>query len=91
MKLVDELRARGFIEQMTYPEELEEKLNDGKLTFYAGFDCTADSLTVGHYLLICLFKHLQKHGHKMARMMMTPPMEGTPIFFTPNGSMLASR
>lgn len=64
MKLVDELRARGFIEQMTYPEELEEKLNDGKLTFYAGFDCTADSLTVGHYLLICLFKHLQKQGHK---------------------------
>ena len=64
MKLVDELRARGFIEQMTYPEELEEKLNDGKLTFYSGFDCTADSLTVGHYLLICLFKHLQKHGHK---------------------------
>ena len=42
MKLVDELRARGFIEQMTYPEELEEKLNDGKLTFYAGFDCTAE-------------------------------------------------
>lgn len=64
MKLVDELRKRGFIEQMTYPEELEDKLNNGKLTFYAGFDCTADSLTVGHYLLICLFKHLQKAGHK---------------------------
>lgn len=64
MTLVEELKARGFIEQMTYEDELIDKLNNSKMTFYAGFDCTADSLTVGHYLLICLFKHLQNAGHK---------------------------
>lgn len=64
MTLVEELKARGFIEQMTYEDELTDKLNNSKMTFYAGFDCTADSLTVGHYLLICLFKHLQNAGHK---------------------------
>lgn len=64
MKLVEELRARGLIDQMTYPEELEEILNNDKLTFYVGFDCTADSLTAGHYLVITFMKRLQQHGHR---------------------------
>ncbi|MDO5716497.1 MAG: tyrosine--tRNA ligase [Tissierellia bacterium] len=63
MRLVDELKARGLIDQMTYPEELEKKLNDEKIVFYAGFDCTADSLTVGHYFLLTQMKRLQNAGH----------------------------
>ncbi len=64
MKLVDELKDRGLIYQMTYPEELEQKLNEESITFYVGFDCTADSLTAGHYLVITLMKRLQMAGHK---------------------------
>ncbi len=64
MKLVEELRARGLIDQMTYPEELEEKLNNDNVTFYVGFDCTADSLTAGHYLVITLMKRMQMAGHR---------------------------
>lgn len=81
MKLVEELRARGLIDQMTYPEELEEKLNNDKVTFYVGFDCTADSLTAGHYLVITLMKRMQMAGHKPIAMI----GGGTTLIGDPSG------
>ncbi|MBU2512121.1 tyrosine--tRNA ligase [bacterium] len=62
MKLFDELQKRGFIDRMTH-EELPEKLNNGGLTFYVGFDPTADSIHVGHFAMFNLMRILQKHGH----------------------------
>ena len=49
MTIYDELKARGLIAQVTDEEEIKEVINNGKATFYIGFDCTADSLTAGHY------------------------------------------
>lgn len=63
MKLYDELVARGYIEGMTH-EDLKEKLNQGGMTFYVGFDPTADSIHVGHFAMFNLMRLLQKHGHK---------------------------
>ena len=64
MKLYDELKARGLIAQVTNEEEISEMINNGKATFYIGFDCTADSLHVGHFMALCLMKRLQMAGNK---------------------------
>lgn len=64
MKFTEELKLRGLIADMVNPEVLEKKLDNEKLTFYAGFDCTADSLTLGHYFLITVFKRFQLQGHR---------------------------
>ena len=64
MKLSEELRARGFIAQMTDEQEIFDLIDNGKAIFYIGFDPTADSLTVGHFLQLVLMKHLQKAGNK---------------------------
>ena len=64
MKLSEELRARGFIAQMTDEQEIFDLIDNGKAVFYIGFDPTADSLTVGHFLQLVLMKHLQKAGNK---------------------------
>ena len=64
MKLSEELRARGFIAQMTDEQEIYDLIDNGKAVFYIGFDPTADSLTVGHFLQLVLMKHLQKAGNK---------------------------
>ena len=56
MKLYDELKARGLIAQVTNEEEISEMINNGKATFYIGFDPTADSLHVGHFMALCLMK-----------------------------------
>lgn len=64
MKVYDVLEKRGFIDQATYPEELRELLNTGSIPFYIGFDTTADSLTLGHFLQIRVMQHMQKAGHK---------------------------
>ena len=64
MKLYDELVARGLIAQVTNEEEIREMINNGKATFYIGFDPTADSLHVGHFMALCLMKRLQMAGNK---------------------------
>ena len=62
--VLDVLRERGYIEQITHPEELEELLSNKKVPFYIGFDPTADSLHVGHFVSMMVASHMQKAGHK---------------------------
>ena len=64
MTLYDELVARGLIAQVTNEEEIKNLINNGKATFYIGFDPTADSLHVGHFMALCLMKRLQEAGNK---------------------------
>ena len=64
MTLYDELVARGLIAQVTNEEEIKKMINEGKATFYIGFDPTADSLHVGHFMALCLMKRLQMAGNK---------------------------
>ena len=64
MTLYDELVARGLIAQVTDEETIKELINNGKATFYIGFDPTADSLHVGHFMALCLMKRLQMAGNK---------------------------
>ena len=64
MKLYDELVARGLIAQVTDEEKVREMIDNGKATFYIGFDPTADSLHVGHFMALCLMKRLQMAGNK---------------------------
>ena len=64
MKVYDELVARGLIAQTTDEEEIKELVNNGKAVFYIGFDPTADSLHVGHFMALCLMKRLQMAGNK---------------------------
>ena len=64
MKLYDELVARGLIAQVTNETEIREMIDNGKATFYIGFDPTADSLHVGHFMALCLMKRLQMAGNK---------------------------
>ena len=64
MELYDELTARGLIAQVTDENEIKELINNGKAVFYIGFDPTADSLHVGHFMALCLMKRLQMAGNK---------------------------
>ena len=64
MTIFDELKARGLLAQLTDEEEIKELINNGKDTFYIGFDPTADSLHVGHFMALCLMKRLQMAGNK---------------------------
>lgn len=64
MQIYEELKARGLIAQVTNEEEIREMVNAGKATFYIGFDCTADSLTAGHFMALTLMKRLQMAGNK---------------------------
>ena len=64
MTIYDELKARGLIAQVTDEEEIKDLINNGKATFYIGFDCTADSLTAGHFMALTLMKRLQMAGNK---------------------------
>ena len=64
MQIYEELVARGLIAQVTNEEEIRELINNGKATFYIGFDPTADSLHVGHFMALCLMKRLQMAGNK---------------------------
>ena len=64
MTIYDELKARGLIAQVTDEEEIKELVNNGKATFYIGFDCTADSLTAGHFMALTLMKRLQQAGNR---------------------------
>ncbi len=64
MQIYEELKARGLIAQVTNEAEISEMVNNGKATFYIGFDCTADSLTAGHFMALTLMKRLQQAGNR---------------------------
>ena len=64
MTIFEELKARGLLAQLTDEEEIKELINQGKATFYIGFDPTADSLHVGHFMALCLMKRLQMAGNR---------------------------
>ena len=64
MNVFDTLKARGFIKQTIYEEDLYKKLGSEKVTFYVGFDPTADSLHIGHYIPIMAMAHMQRAGHR---------------------------
>lgn len=64
MNLFEELENRGFIKQMTHEDEIKKIVNDDSVVFYIGYDPTADSLTVGHFVTLMFMAHMQKYGHK---------------------------
>ena len=64
MGIYEELQERGLIAQVTDEQEIRELVNSGKARFYIGFDCTADSLTAGHFMALTLMKRLQEHGNQ---------------------------
>ena len=64
MEIFEELKERGLLAQLTDEKEIRELINSGKATFYIGFDCTADSLTAGHFMALTLMKRLQQAGNK---------------------------
>ena len=64
MQIYEELQKRGLIAQVTDEEEIRELINNGKAKFYIGFDCTADSLTAGHFMALTLMKRLQQAGNQ---------------------------
>ena len=64
MSLFEELESRGFIKQMTHEYEIKKNINEDKVVFYIGYDPTADSLTVGHFVTLMFMAHMQKYGHK---------------------------
>ena len=66
MQIYEELIARGLIAQVTNEDEIKKMVNEGKATFYIGFDPTADSLHVGHFMALCLMKRLQMAGNRPA-------------------------
>ena len=63
MTLYEELKARGLVAQVTDEDEVSRLINEGKAKFYIGFDCTADSLTAGHFMALTLMKRLQSAGN----------------------------
>jgi len=81
MTLFEELGRRGLIAQMTHPQEIEKRLEKGSLTFYIGFDATADSLHVGHLLQLMIMKRMQMHGHMPMLLLGT----GTTMVGDPSG------
>ena len=81
MKIYEELVERGLIAQVTNEEEIREMVNNGKATFYIGFDCTADSLHVGHFMALCLMKRLQMAGNKPIALI----GDGTTLIGDPSG------
>lgn len=64
MSVFNVLKERGYIQQMTHEDEIRELLEKEKVTFYIGFDPTADSLTIGHFLQLMVMSHMQRHGHR---------------------------
>ena len=81
MQIYEELVARGLIAQVTNEEEIRKMVNSGKATFYIGFDCTADSLHVGHFMALCLMKRLQMAGNKPIALI----GDGTTLIGDPSG------
>ena len=74
MGVYEELQARGLIAQVTDEDEIKEMVNNGKATFYIGFDPTADSLHVGHFMALCLMKRLQMAGTRPIALLAAEPV-----------------
>jgi len=81
MTLYEDLTRRGLIAQQTHPEQIEQLMNRGGATFYIGFDATADSLHVGHFLQLTIIKRMQQHGHMPILLLGT----GTTMVGDPSG------
>ena len=81
MGIYEELQARGLLAQVTNEEEIREMVNAGKAKFYIGFDCTADSLHVGHFMALCLMKRLQMAGNRPIALI----GDGTTLIGDPSG------
>ena len=81
MGIYEELVERGLIAQVTNEDEIRDMINNGKATFYIGFDCTADSLHVGHFMALCLMKRLQMAGNKPIALI----GDGTTLIGDPSG------
>ena len=81
MGIYEELIERGLIAQVTNEDEIRDMINNGKATFYIGFDCTADSLHVGHFMALCLMKRLQMAGNKPIALI----GDGTTLIGDPSG------
>lgn len=81
MTVFEELKRRGLIAQATHEDKIEELLNSEKVTFYIGFDATADSLHVGHFLQLVVMKHMQNAGHRPIALLGT----GTTMIGDPTG------
>ena len=88
MGIYEELVARGLIAQVTNEDEIREMINNGKATFYIGFDCTADSLTAGHFMALTLMKRLQMAGNKPIALIGGTTMIGDPSGRTDMRKML---
>lgn len=73
MGVFDELKRRGMIAQMTNEEKIRDLLNNEKISFYIGFDPTADSLHVGHFVQIMVMAHMQRAGHRPSSSWATAP------------------
>ena len=87
MGIYEELKARGLIAQVTDEEQIRDLVNNGKATFYIGFDCTADSLHVGHFMALCLMKRLQMAGNKPIALI----GGGTTMIGTPRVATICAR
>ena len=81
MGIYEELVARGLIAQVTNEDQIKDMINNGKATFYIGFDCTADSLHVGHFMALCLMKRLQMAGNRPIALI----GDGTTLIGDPSG------
>lgn len=64
MSVIDTLKERGYLKQLSHEEEIKELLEKEKITFYIGFDPTADSLHVGHFIALMVMAHMQRAGHR---------------------------
>ena len=81
MGIYEELVERGLIAQVTNEDQIKDMINNGKATFYIGFDCTADSLHVGHFMALCLMKRLQMAGNRPIALI----GDGTTLIGDPSG------
>ena len=87
MTIYDELLARGLIAQVTDQAEISSMINSGKAKFYIGFDCTADSLTAGHFMALTLMKRLQMAGNKPIALI----GGGTTMIGDPSGAPICAK
>ena len=78
MNVLDVLEERGYLKQMSHPDEIRELLGKEKITFYIGFDPTADSLHVGHFIALMVMAHMQRAGHRPIILLAAPAWWGTP-------------
>lgn len=87
MSVIDTLKERGYLKQLSHEEEIKELLEKEKITYYIGFDPTADSLHVGHFIALMVMAHMQRAGHRPIILM----GGGTGMIGDPSGKMRCAR